>query len=213
MVTTVPSGSISTYHGRREKVPGRFGYSLTVSGAMRPMLFVLALVLAGTAQAQYPSGWQYPPAYPPTGGYAPPPEVRSPPLSQAMLRAHNAVRTRVGVPPLVWSDQLAGVAQEWANHLLATNSFSHRPNSRYGENLYMISGGAASPSQVVGSWADEAQQYDVRTNTCSGVCGHYTQIVWAKTRAVGCAVAIDPYREVWVCNYDPPGNYVGYRPY
>jgi hypothetical protein len=32
------------------------------------------------------------------------------------------------------------------------------------------------------------------------------QIVWAKTRAVGCAVAKCPRRGIWVCNYDPPGN-------
>jgi hypothetical protein len=66
---------------------------------------------------------------------------------------------------------------------------------------------------VVASWADEARGYNVSANSCTGVCGHYTQIVWRKTRSVGCAVAADPGREVWVCEYDPPGNVVGYRPY
>jgi pathogenesis-related protein 1 len=134
-------------------------------------------------------------------------------ISSPMVQAHNAVRSRVGVPPLVWSDQLAKVAQGWANRLLVTHAFSHRPNNQYGENLYMISGGSASPSEVVSSWANEAKGYDIHTNTCTGICGHYAQIVWAKTRAVGCAVATDQYQEVWVCNYDPPGNYMGYRPY
>jgi pathogenesis-related protein 1 len=133
--------------------------------------------------------------------------------AQSMLDAHNAVRARVGVPPLVWSTQLADVARDWANHLIATGGFAHRPDNRYGENLYSIAGGTASPAQVVGYWADEARGYDIGSNTCRGVCGHYTQIVWAKTRAVGCAVATDPRREVWVCNYDPPGNVIGYRPY
>jgi len=134
-------------------------------------------------------------------------------MSEAMLASHNAVRRRLGVPPLTWSGELAEVAQEWANHLLATNTFSHRPNNRYGENLYTISGGSASPSQVVALWADEARSYDIRTNTCSGICGHYTQIVWSKTRSAGCAVAANQHREVWVCNYDPPGNWVGFKPY
>ena len=133
--------------------------------------------------------------------------------SQAMLEAHNAIRARVGVPPLVWSDQLAEVAQDWANHLIATGGLSHRPNNRYGENIYTISGGTATPFEVVDLWAKEARGYDIRSNTCSGVCGHYTQIVWSKTRAVGCAVADAPRREIWVCNYDPPGNVIGYRPY
>jgi hypothetical protein len=91
--------------------------------------------------------------------------------------------------------------------------FAHRLDNHYGENLYSISGGTSSPEQVVGYWADEARGYDIRNNTCAGVCGHYTQIVWGKTRTVGCAVATDRRREVWVCNYDPPGNVVGYRPY
>ena len=129
------------------------------------------------------------------------------------MDAHNAIHARVGFPPLVWSDQLAQLAQNWANHLIATGSFGHRPNNQYGENLYSVSGGAAFPAQLVGYWAKEAREYDVRSNACSGVCGHYTQIVWAGTRSVGCAVATDRRQEVWVCNYDPPGNIVGYRPY
>jgi pathogenesis-related protein 1 len=105
------------------------------------------------------------------------------------------------------------VAQDWASRLIATGGFGHRPNSQYGENVYAISGGIASPAQVVGYWAEEARGYDVHSNACTGVCGHYTQIVWGKTRIVGCAVATGPQREVWVCNYDPPGNVIGYRPY
>ena len=183
---------------------------------MRSLIALLMLAAATGAEAQYPYGYpQYRPGYPPYGEpYAPPAPALSPSsLAQAMLNAHNAVRARVGVPPLVWSAQVAGVAQDWANNLIATGAFSHRPGNRYGENLYAIAGGAASPEQVVGLWADEARGYDLRSNTCAGECGHYTQIVWGKTQALGCAVARDRRREVWVCDYDPPGNVVGYRPY
>ena len=130
-----------------------------------------------------------------------------------MLAAHNAVRARVGVTPLTWSDRLAGVAQDWANKLLARRQFSHRPNSKYGENLFAITGAAASPRQVVDDWAGEARDYNYKSNKCRGVCGHYTQIVWHDTREVGCGVARGNGSEVWVCNYDPPGNYIGKRPY
>jgi len=180
--------------------------------------FLLMAVLPSGAYAQYPWGYiPYNPgyrAYPP--GYAPyhPPSSGTPSsLAQDMLAAHNAVRVRAGVPPLVWSAALAAVAQQWANNLIATNSFYHRPDNRYGENLYSISGGAASPADVVAAWAAEARGYDVRSNTCAGVCGHYTQLVWRATKTVGCGVATDPEREVWVCDYDPPGNIIGYRPY
>src|SRR3984957_8841113 len=139
--------------------------------------------------------------------------AQSPPLARDMLAPHNMVRARAGIPPLAWSDRLAARAQDWADTLLAQNRFDHRPNSNYGENLFEIRGGAASPAQVVRDWAEEARDYDYRSNTCRGVCGHYTQIVWGKTHDVGCAVATDSRREVWVCNYDPPGNIIGYRPY
>jgi pathogenesis-related protein 1 len=66
---------------------------------------------------------------------------------------------------------------------------------------------------VVGAWAGESRNYDYASNKCRGVCGHYTQIVWAGTREVGCAVATGGGRQVWVCNYDPPGNWIGKRPY
>ena len=166
---------------------------------MRLLVALLPLCFINAAQAQYP--W----------GYAPGNSAGS--LAGAMLDAHNAVRASVGVPPLVWSPGLAAVAQNWANNLIATHRFAHSAADRYGENLYAISGAWASPAQVVGAWAAEARGYDIRSNGCMGVCGHYTQIVWQTTRAVGCADAADAYREVWVCEYDPPGNVVGYRPY
>jgi uncharacterized protein YkwD len=133
--------------------------------------------------------------------------------SKEMLSAHNAIRSRVGLAPLVWSDNLAKVARDWANTLLARGQFSHRANSPYGENLFEILGAAASPREVVESWASEVKDYDYGSNRCQGQCGHYTQIVWRNTRSVGCAVARGAKREIWVCNYDPPGNYVGQRPY
>lgn len=134
-------------------------------------------------------------------------------IRREILEAHNRVRSGVGVPPLVWWDRLAAVAQGWANQLVLEGRLHHRASPQYGENLYLISGGRATPNDVVSSWAGEAEDYDYRTNTCHGRCGHYTQIVWRSTKAVGCAVARSRDIEVWVCEYSPPGNYVGERPY
>ena len=51
----------------------------------------------------------------------------------------------------------------------------------------------------------------------SSGCGHYTQVVWESTSAVGCGYGTcqdDSFNiEVIVCNYDPPGNYIGQAPY
>jgi|SRR5579871_2626002 len=144
---------------------------------------------------------------------SPAPTAVSSPMAREILAAHNAVRARVGQKPLVWSNQLASYAQEWADHLLATGAFQHRSPHPYGENLFETDGGRSTPAEVVRAWASESKDYDYRSNGCRSVCGHYTQIVWASTRKVGCAVAHLSWREVWVCNYDPPGNFVGQRPY
>ena len=134
-------------------------------------------------------------------------------LARDMLVAHNSFRASAGVAPLAWSERLAAHAQDWADQLIAHKRFAHRPNSQYGENLFQITGATSSPAHVVNTWAEESRNYDYKSNGCHGVCGHYTQIVWAETREVGCAVARGDGREIWVCVYDPPGNVVGKQPY
>lgn len=130
-----------------------------------------------------------------------------------MLAAHNAVRKRVGVPPLVWSAPLVQAAAKWARTLAANGKFEHQARNKYGENLFEEIGATASPREVVNSWAAEAKNYNRDRNSCSGTCGHYTQIVWRGTKEVGCASARSGNRQIWVCEYNPPGNYVGERPY
>ncbi len=133
-------------------------------------------------------------------------------LAREMVSTHNAVRADVNVAPLQWSDKLAAISQKWADTLVARRQFSHS-DSEYGENLFAIAGGSVTPATVVGHWASESRNFDYRANACRGLCGHYTQIVWRESRKVGCAVARGGGREVWVCNYDPPGNWLGQRPY
>ena len=135
-------------------------------------------------------------------------------IERDMLTAHNAIRAQVGTAPLIWSSRLAARAQEWADNLHARRQFIHS-HSPYGENLFEIvgKGASVSPKEVVDAWAAESRDYDHRSNRCRGVCGHYTQIVWSDTKEVGCAVARGEDREVWVCEYDPPGNWVGRQPY
>jgi pathogenesis-related protein 1 len=167
---------------------------------MRQAIWFLSM-FAGIGSAQWRHYGQRPPARAASS------------LARDMLAAHNAVRVHVGVPPLAWSNRLAARSQDWANTLLARNQFIHRPNSTYGENLFEITGATASPARVVYAWAAESGNYDYISNRCRGVCGHYTQIVWGDTKEVGCAVARGRGREILVCNYDPPGNWVGRRPY
>ena len=151
----------------------------------------------------------------------------SPQEQQEMVDRHNHWRGEVGAPNLQGSESLVTYAQAWADELAALGcNMIHRDQDQYGENLTRIaprrsSSGqhslqAVSPTQVVDGWADEKQWYSHGTNRCQAnkVCGHYTQIVWASTREVGCAKAVcADQSQIWVCNYDPTGNISGQKPY
>lgn len=136
-----------------------------------------------------------------------------------MTAAHDRVRAGLDIAPLEWSPELARFAQKWADKLKRGGcDLQHRPRSgpdaqRYGENIFSATGQVADPAMVVDTWAAEVEGYDAKKNRCKGVCGHYTQIVWRATTRVGCGMATCGDTEVWVCNYDPPGNYLGQRPY
>lgn len=129
-----------------------------------------------------------------------------------MIAAHNQYREEVHVAPLRWSEQLADRAQRWAETLIEQNAWGHQ-HGNFGENLFEISGGLTNAAHVVKAWVSERADYDYVTNRCRGMCGHYTQVVWRDTRRVGCGVARKPGREVWVCDYYPPGNVIGEKPY
>ncbi|KAL0307523.1 UNVERIFIED_CONTAM: Pathogenesis-related protein PR-1 [Sesamum angustifolium] len=85
-----------------------------------------------------------------------------------------------------------------------------------GENIYWGSGTTWTPMDAVSAWADEEKYYTYSSNSCAEgqQCGHYTQIVWKTTRKIGCARVVCDSGDVFMtCNYYPPGNYIGERPY
>jgi pathogenesis-related protein 1 len=139
-----------------------------------------------------------------------------------MTAAHNRARVAVDppadppIPLLTWSPEIAAAAQAYADGCV----FGHSKTD-YGENLYATSGSSTTPEDVVAAWVDEAANYDLASNACSSTCGHYTQVVWADSRRLGCGVADctdgSPFGggswQIWVCNYDPPGNFNQQAPY
>lgn len=144
---------------------------------------------------------------------------------EGITAAHNAVRAMVGVGPMTWDPEVAAIAQAWANQcvdvqapagLIDHNAGRSDGYPEYvGENIYG-SGGPASGTDAVALWASEEADYDYATNTCSGVCGHYTQVVWATSTKLGCGISSCPgltYGNSVVCNYAPGGNIGGQRPY
>lgn len=136
---------------------------------------------------------------------------------EVVLERHNFWRADVGVnEELVWSEEMAELAADWARKLKQKNcGFEHRPNNKAGENLFKGTSGYYTAKDVVDAWAGEKADYNYNKNKCKPgkMCGHYTQIVWQTTTKVGCAkIECDGF-DIWVCNYDPPGNWVGEKPY
>ncbi len=142
----------------------------------------------------------------------------------AMTAAHNHWRSQVGVPELAWSNELVNVAQDWADTLKEDGCGFYHSHNGYGENLFkasplMWSDGQrelqkTSPKKVTNSWGNEIKDYEYSDNSCSGVCGHYTQVVWKETTEVGCARSVcDDKSQIWVCSYLPAGNMAGKKPY
>lgn len=135
-----------------------------------------------------------------------------------ILSAHNKYRKEVGVSPLQWSDSLAKSAQQWANQLASTNTFQHS-STKYGENIWAGTKGRFSITQMVDSWGSEKKYFIPNQpfpNTCKGgwqQCGHYTQIIWKNSKEIGCGLARGKNMDYFVCQYNPPGNFQGQKPY
>ena len=137
---------------------------------------------------------------------------------QGALDVHNAARAEVGVAPLTWDDALAKEAEAYAQELARRHRFEHdRDRNGHGENLYWYSASTNTPmSNASKSWYDEIEVY--RYRKCGGPnfseTGHYTQMVWHSTTAVGIGVAVSSKGETYVvARYNPTGNWQGEYPY
>ncbi|KAK4254074.1 hypothetical protein QN277_009503 [Acacia crassicarpa] len=133
---------------------------------------------------------------------------------QDYVDAHNVARSQVNVPNIDWDDTVAAYAQNYASQRKADCQLIHS-NGQYGENIAWSSGDM-SGADAVKMWVDEKAYYDYDSNSCASgqECGHYTQVVWKDSVRVGCAkVTCDNGGTFIGCNYDPPGNYNGQKPY
>jgi len=162
-----------------------------------------------------------------------------------LVAFHDAARLEVGVGPVEWSPDVAAFAQQWADHLAATGKFEHRPYASppaaegvpqppaadpaadlpkqiYGENLAFSSTPNYSPTDGARRWYAEKKDYEPGTPIPKDFsmfkAGHYTQMVWSKTKKIGAGKAVVQTGEfagwtVIVCSYDPSGNWQGVAPF
>lgn len=124
---------------------------------------------------------------------------------------------------LTWDDQLAELAQAWANQC----SFSHDDyasrqtckHSAIGQNLLIkdVTGMETSEAidwpLTVHEWYSEVafhpnswvQQFTSLHNG-EDATGHYTQVVWGDTDKIGCGAVRFDNQALFVCNYAAEGN-------
>jgi len=131
---------------------------------------------------------------------------------------------------MVWDDEVAARAQAWADACIYDHDAdSNRKTSKFsyvGQNLVFYSYSAKKAkidlSEMVKYLYDEVDLYrgasaPVTRYQDNGQTGHYTQIAWATSYALGCGFKVymegGMYSYQLTCNYGPGGNFVGDKMY
>ncbi|KAI4876324.1 hypothetical protein NFI96_027858 [Prochilodus magdalenae] len=145
----------------------------------------------------------------------------------ALLDYHNRVRSQVFPPAanmeyMVWDERLAKSAESWASQCIWDHGPPH-VMKYMGQNLSISSGRSRSVTELVRSWYEERHSFSYPNRCAGSVCTHYTQMVWASTNRIGCAINrcsnMFVFGSTWkqatllVCNYSIKGNWVGEAPY
>ncbi|XP_012885030.1 PREDICTED: peptidase inhibitor 16 [Dipodomys ordii] len=143
----------------------------------------------------------------------------------AMVKLHNLYRAQVSPPAsnmllMKWDEELAAFAKAYAQKCVWGHNTER---GRRGENLFAITDEGMDVPLAVEEWHQERQHYNLSAAACDPgqVCGHYTQVVWSKTERIGCGSHFcetlqgveETNIHLLVCNYEPPGNVKGQRPY
>lgn len=130
----------------------------------------------------------------------------------SFLNIHNSYRAQHCTAPLSWSSRLAARAKAWANQLASECRFALRHSIKGGgENAWAGEGRRFSVNEMVGSWYAEHRNYNYASGRSNGrgIIGHFTQMMWSGSKRLGCGIARCGNKSYAVCQYGPPGNFIG----
>jgi hypothetical protein len=145
-------------------------------------------------------------------------------IEDRLVAPQNAERASHGLTPLRWNAELAKKAMPLVREMAATGTMIEGSAARdlgesTGENVWAGTTAAYSPEEMVQMWLDERQFYkpgafpEISSTGQWHDVGHYSQIVWKRTKEIGCAIASGADLDFLVCLYAEGGNVVGERPY
>uniref|UniRef100_A0A2I4APH3 C-type lectin domain family 18 member A n=1 Tax=Austrofundulus limnaeus TaxID=52670 RepID=A0A2I4APH3_AUSLI len=113
-----------------------------------------------------------------------------------------------------WDEQLATRAKEQALLCHTDHYFQHFASfSHVGWNSRLSAPGVASFSDIIDAWFEEGKDFLYADGKCreNATCQHYTQLVWATSGHLGCAIhqclRDENLWEIFVCAYYPGGNW------
>ncbi|XP_014393966.1 PREDICTED: peptidase inhibitor 16 isoform X2 [Myotis brandtii] len=144
---------------------------------------------------------------------------------RTMVDLHNLYRAQASPPAanmlqMRWDAELAAFAKAYAQQCVWGHN---KERGRRGENLFAITDEGMDVPLAVEQWHMEREYYNFSAATCEPgqMCGHYCQVVWAKTDRIGCGSHFceklqgveETNVHLLVCNYEPPGNVRGRRPF
>lgn len=130
------------------------------------------------------------------------------------LRIHNEYRKKHGTPELKLSPVLCDYAKQWAKTLAREESIRHRPNGKYGENLFSILSSNTNwkviAQEACDTWYKEVKDHTFGVEPRHLKSGHFSQMVWKSSQELGISMARSKTgRVIVVANYNPRGNYIG----
>ncbi|EFN51963.1 hypothetical protein CHLNCDRAFT_139641 [Chlorella variabilis] len=134
-----------------------------------------------------------------------------------MLKLTNKHRALHGSRPLRWNATLAATAKLWSKQCTIEHSQGKYLDGQYGENTYYRFGSLPSGLQDCTAaetyWYNEVRNYNwlkpgEKINPRLIMVLHFTQVVWADTRSMGCGTtSCRDGSSYTICHYYPQGNF------